>query len=162
MLEPDAAAVPARDRLTKGLSGVAGEYFVAGELSRRGYLASITLRNTRGVDVLVADADAGRAVGVQVKTNQGAERRWLLSRKAETLESVGLFYVFVCLGGAAGVPRYHVVPSGTVAREVREGHAAWLAGMGRGGRVRQDSSVRVFTDADGAWLDRWDVLGLDL
>jgi hypothetical protein len=42
--------VAQRSRLSTGLSGVAGEYFVAAELSRRGYIASITLRNTRGVD----------------------------------------------------------------------------------------------------------------
>jgi hypothetical protein len=29
------------------LAGVSGEYFVAAELSRRGYIASISLRNTR-------------------------------------------------------------------------------------------------------------------
>jgi hypothetical protein len=28
------------------LTGVAGEYFVAAELSRRGYIASITMRNS--------------------------------------------------------------------------------------------------------------------
>ena len=33
------------------LIGVAGEYFVAAELSRRGYVASITLRNTKGIDI---------------------------------------------------------------------------------------------------------------
>ena len=31
------------------LTGVAGEYFAAAELSRRGYVASITLRNTKGI-----------------------------------------------------------------------------------------------------------------
>jgi hypothetical protein len=34
------------------LAGVAGEYLVAGELSRLGWIASLTLRNTRGVDIL--------------------------------------------------------------------------------------------------------------
>jgi hypothetical protein len=33
-------------RISGVLSGVAGEYLVAGELSRRGYIASIPLRNT--------------------------------------------------------------------------------------------------------------------
>lgn len=46
-----------RSRLSTGLSGVAGEYFVAAELSRRGYIASITLRNTRGIDILASDAE---------------------------------------------------------------------------------------------------------
>jgi hypothetical protein len=33
------------DRISSGLAGVAGEYFVAAELSRRGYLATLTQRN---------------------------------------------------------------------------------------------------------------------
>ena len=53
------------------LTGVAGEYFVAAELSRRGFVASLTLRNTRGIDVLASNADATRSVGIQVKTSQG-------------------------------------------------------------------------------------------
>ena len=38
------------------LAGVAGEYFVAGELSRRGFIASITMRNTR--DIKISDTHA--------------------------------------------------------------------------------------------------------
>ena len=30
-------------------AGVSGEYFVAAELTKRGYIASITLRNTKGI-----------------------------------------------------------------------------------------------------------------
>ena len=52
-------------------AGVAGEYFVAAELSRRGYIASITLRKTRGIDVLATNSEATHAVNIQVKTSQG-------------------------------------------------------------------------------------------
>lgn len=74
----------AEDKLTTILCGVAGEYFVAAELSRRGYVASLTLRNTRGIDVLASNSDATRAVGIQVKTNQSDRREWILNKKAET------------------------------------------------------------------------------
>jgi len=50
----------------KTLSGIAGEYFVAGELSRRGYIASITLKNTAHIDVLASNGE--KAVNIQVKT----------------------------------------------------------------------------------------------
>ena len=60
-------------RLPKTLVGVSGEYFVAAELSRRGYIASITLRNTRGIDILAANKDASKSVGIQVKTNHGGK-----------------------------------------------------------------------------------------
>jgi hypothetical protein len=43
---------------TSLLAGVAGEYFVAAELSRRGFIASITLRNTRGIDIVVTNKEA--------------------------------------------------------------------------------------------------------
>lgn len=52
---PNPATIPAV------LTGVAGEYFVAAELSRRGYIASISLRNTRGIDILATNAAASRS-----------------------------------------------------------------------------------------------------
>jgi hypothetical protein len=65
-------------RISSILCGVAGEYFVAAELSRRGYIASITLRDTRGVDVLASNQDAARSVGIQVKTSQRGGPEWVL------------------------------------------------------------------------------------
>jgi hypothetical protein len=149
-----------RPKISKGLSGVAGEYFVAGELSRRGYIASITLRNTRGVDILVAGRHAARSAGLQVKTNQGGDTGWLLNKKAEAMEEDGLFYVFVNLNGS-GAPTCHVVPSAIVAEYVRRTHREWLAAPGRNGQSRKDTSMRKFKDTNDKWKDRWDVLGLD-
>jgi hypothetical protein len=63
--------MPQRSRLSTTLSGIAGEYFVAAELSRRGYVASLTLQNTRGIDILASNGDATKSVGIQVKTKQG-------------------------------------------------------------------------------------------
>jgi len=97
-------------RLEKILSGVAGEYFVAGELSRRGYLASITLRNTRDIDILVASADASRSVAIQVKTNQGNKPEWVLTKKVEQLNDPGIFYIFVNLNGVAEKPIFPRCP----------------------------------------------------
>ena len=37
-------------KISKILSGVAGEHFVAAELTRRGYIASLTSQNTKGID----------------------------------------------------------------------------------------------------------------
>jgi hypothetical protein len=135
-------------RISKGLSGVAGEYFVAAELSRLGFIASITLRNTRGVDILVAGADASRSAGIQVKTNQGNQKRWMLNKKAESLEEDGLFYVFVNLNGPAATPTYHVVPSTVVAEHCRRTHREWLASPGRHGGERKDTPMRVFYDPE--------------
>jgi hypothetical protein len=73
-------------------------------------VASLTLRNTRGIDVLASNADATKSVGIQVKTCQGSDPVWLLNVKAETDdEAENLFYVFVCLPNS-GLPSFYVVP----------------------------------------------------
>ena len=140
------------------LTGVSGEYFVAAELSRRGYIASITLRNTASVDILASSADGSRQVAIQVKTARSFYPSWRLSVKAETLYASNLFYVFVALG--EGLPAFHIVPSKKVADTVRLGHAEWLMGTKRGGGKRKDTDIRGFSDEDGKYLERWDLLRL--
>jgi len=142
------------------LVGVSGEYFVAAELSRRGYIASITLRNTRGVDILAANADASRSVGIQVKTSRENEKNWLLNKTAEDAAS-NTFYVFVNLNGPDERPAYHVVPGKDVADYVRESHRRWISTLGRDGTPRHDTSMRHFKDVENKYLDRWELLGLE-
>lgn len=143
------------------LSGVAGEYFVAGELSRRGYLASITLRNTREIDLLAASADACRSVGIQVKTNQRSSPVWLLNQAAERIRDQNISYVFVNLNSPGGTPTYHVVPSATVAQFIADSHRKWLAGTRADGKKRKDTPMRKFEDPRGEFLNAWHLLGLD-
>ena len=149
-----------RTSLSRTLSGIAGEYFVAGELTRRGYIASLTLRNTRGIDILASNADATKSVGIQVKTNQGNKRDWLLTAVAETDIAENLFYVFVRLNGV-GVPEYYIVPRNVVAKHVRDGHRAWLSTPGRDGKPHNENPLRTFRDRVDEYRDRWKLLGLD-
>jgi len=144
--------------ISSGLSGVSGEYFVAAELSRRGYIASITLRNTKGVDILCSSDDVTRQFGIQVKTNRRSNREWVLNSKAESYYADNLFYVFVNLHGTAKAPDYFIVPSTEVAKHVEETHAAWLITPGRDGKAHNDSTIRKFTDLDEKYLNRWDLL----
>jgi hypothetical protein len=140
-------------------TGVAGEYFVAAELSRRGVVATLTLRNTRGIDILASNADATKSVGIQVKTSQGNRPVWLMNAKAEVDLAENLFYVFVSLP-TKGEPLFYVVPRATVAQFVRDDHSKWLATPGREGQQHGPSNMRKFKDADGKFKDRWDLLGL--
>ena len=148
-----------RTKTTPLLAGVAGEYFVAAELSRRGYIASISLRNTRGIDILATNAAASRSVTIQCKTSQ-SRNVWMLSDKCESFHSENHFYVFVALGDPLERPRYHVVPSVAVAKHVRDDHSNWLARPGRHGQAHVDNPVRNFHDRANEYLERWDLLGL--
>jgi len=146
--------------LTSLLSGVAGEYFVAAELSKRGYLASITLRNTKGVDILCSNADATKTVAIQVKTNRRSNREWVLNQKAESFYAESHFYIFVNLHDDKQQPDYFIVPSKIVATHVKETHATWLASPGKDGRAHVDNTLRKFADLSEEYRNRWDLLGL--
>ncbi len=80
-------------KLNRQLSGISGEYYVAAELSRRGYLAAITLRNSDGADILVSNLDESKLFSIQVKTTQN-KSKWILSQKVETETSENKFFIF--------------------------------------------------------------------
>ena len=142
---------PSRDlkNLPSILVGVSGEYFVAAELSRRGYVASVTLRNTRGIDILATNADATRSIGIHVKTNPEHRKDWMLNQTAERMRSDTLFYVFVNLNGL-DQPDCHVVPSEVVADYVTRDHH----------KATRLTLIRHFRDDVNKYRDRWDLLGL--
>jgi len=142
------------------LGGVAGEYFVAAELSARGYIASITMRNTKGVDILCSNADASKSIGIQVKTNKGSKRSWVLNQKSEDYYAKNLFYIFVNLNDNENSPDYFIVPSEYVAKHVKESHQTWLTTPGRGGRAHVDNTLRKFVDEQEEFKGRWEPLNL--
>ncbi|MDO8589850.1 MAG: aspartate ammonia-lyase [bacterium] len=150
------------NELSAVLSGVAGEYFVAGELSRRGFLASITLRNTKGVDIQCSNGDASKSVSIQVKTNKGSSRKWVMNRKAEDYYADNLFYIFVNLNDNKKSPDYFVVPSKVAAEYTKKNHIEWLGRPRRDGNPHKDNDMRKFVDLEERYLNRWELLGLDI
>lgn len=150
-----------KSKLDSGLTGIAGEYLVAGELSRRGIIASITLRNTRGIDIVATNKDASKSIGIQVKASSGSQRSWILNKKGEDFYSDTLFYVFVNLKGSDERPDFFIVPSKIVADHIKHGHADWLSRPSRKGSPHQDSTMRKFSDVESKYLEQWSVLNLD-
>jgi hypothetical protein len=140
------------------LAGVSGEYFVAAELSRRGYICSVTLKNTKGIDILVCNEEATKNLGIQVKTNQINKSEWVLNEKCEKLNDENIFYVFVNLRSTDFLPEYYIVPSKVVARYTSTNHKKWLSEKGKNGQQRNDSTMRKFKDIEKEYLGRWDLL----
>lgn len=66
--------------------GNAGEYFVAGELERRGFTVAVPMSNVKDFDILaISRINPEKQYAVQVKTTGGRSPKWVLSKKAETL-----------------------------------------------------------------------------
>ena len=55
------------------------------------------MQNSKGVDILVTNEEAKKSLAIQVKTNQGSLKWWLLDKKAEHYQADNLFYIFVNL-----------------------------------------------------------------
>ena len=142
-------------KLESTLVGVAGEYLVAGELTLRGYIASITLRNSRGIDIIASTSDGSKSVSIQVKTNSSGKKSWMLNKKSETYFSNNHFYVLVALGELNKRSDFYIVPSEVVAGHVSSNHANWLKGKKRDGTSRKDSSIRKFSDHEDRYLEAW-------
>jgi len=149
-----------KKKISSILTGVAGEYFVAGELSKRGYIASITLRNTMGIDILVSSKDARKSVGIQVKSTKYNVNHWLLNQKAEDYYADNLFYVFVNLKEEYQRPDFYVVPSKIVARYIKKSHKKWLKKSSKKGKKHKDTPLRKFVDKKRVYSENWKILKL--
>ena len=103
---------------------MSGVYFVAAELSRRGYIALATTRNIKGVDLIVQNPRTGKSLGIEVKTRKHrgekdeSEIFYQITKSSgykilhEKLleEKLKSHYVFVYFPAEDKPPRYFVVP----------------------------------------------------
>ena len=156
-------------KASRSLVGIAGAHFVAAELSQMGYIATVTSRNTEGIDVLASNTSGSRTVSIQVKTSSDEQRKnfsrsWILQKKHESIFSDSLFYVFVDLKPNKEKPDFYIVPSKDAAKYVKESHADWLSQPSRTGKKHKDTDMRLFEIEDDAtaskYLDKWENLGL--
>lgn len=150
-----------KKEVTNGMIGVAGEYAVAMELSKRRIIATVTLRNTKGIDILASNDDGSKTVSIQVKTSKNNAKKWLLSEKSETQVNDTFFYVFVNIDLGGTDVSFHIVPSRTVANFIVKNHKDWISSPGKNGQDRNDNSIRIFLDKESEYLNRWDLLGLE-
>ena len=141
-------------KLSSGISGIAGEYFVAAELFRRGFMASVTLRNNNSIDIHASKLSDNSFFAIQVKTQQNTNRSWQLNQKAESLSDSNLFYVFVSLKSLTERPEYFIIPSRIVSERIKGSHLKWLATLGKKGQKHNDNNMRKFEDKTGEFLER--------
>jgi hypothetical protein len=154
----------------KSSRGNASQFFVAGELCRRGYSAVVTLGNTPNTDILCSNTAETKFVHIQVKTFVPGTRTCSVGLKAERDFGHNFFWVL------GGIPRpntsagfeYYVIPASVMARLVSNAHRLWLKSPGVKGQKHKDSSVRTvhlppyksaYSDFDlSQYRDRWDLI----
>ena len=141
--------------------GNSGEYFVAGELERRGFTVAVPMSNVKDFDLLAIERNTHKQIAIQVKTTGYKQKKWTLSKKNELLAGDNIFYVFVSLN-ELDTPEYHIVPSRIVANTIKEYHRNWLNTPGKKGQQRNDTNIRIFLDSEDTFLDKWDLLNIEM
>ena len=110
---------PQRKKRKSGIpTGNAGEYFVMGELLRRGFDAQLADRNTKDYDVLVGLPTDKVLKKVQVKTVRSAP--WYVKASSYSDELADQLTIFVLLGNenAQKQVRYFITRNRDVAEHV--------------------------------------------
>ncbi len=128
----------------KSTRGNASQFFVAGELCRRGYSAVVTLGNTPNTDILCSNVEGTRFVHIQVKTFVPGTKTCSVGLKSEKDFGDTFFWVL------GGIPRpgseaafeYYIIPSSVMAQNVAAAHQRWLQTPGAKGQEHKESSVR--------------------
>ena len=137
--------------------GNSGEYFVAGELERRGFTVALPMSNVKDFDILAINWKNYEQFAIQVKTTGYKQKKWTLSVRNETLVGDNIVYIFVSLN-ELDAPEYHIVPSKIVADTISREYQDWLHTPGKNGQQRNKTDIRNFYDKDDVYLDRWDLL----
>jgi hypothetical protein len=143
----------------KSSRGNASQFYVAGELCRRGYAAVVTMGNTPNTDVLCSNRAGTSFVHIQVKTFVPGSRTCSVGLKAERPFGSSFFWVL------AGIPlpdsiakfEYFIIPSAEMARNVSAYHQRWLASPGKDGRKHKDSAVRAVNVPPTSYAYLWSI-----
>jgi len=143
----------------KSTRGNASQFFIAGELCRRGYSAVVTLGNTPNTDILCSNIDGTRFVHIQVKTFIPGNRTCSVGKKAEKSYGDNFFWIL------GGIPQpnsemafqYFVIPSLVMSKNIKESHNQWLETPGMNGRQHEESSIRTITLPPRKCFNGWNV-----
>ena len=113
------------EKLHKTQTGIASEFYVAGELARRGFNITLTFGNTKAVDLLV-EKDS-RLIAIQVKGIQRTKSIcWNISKKNivqfnSERKYHKIMYVFVNLhSDTFEAPEFFILNSKEVEQNIKE------------------------------------------
>ena len=143
----------------KSSRGNSSQFFVAGELCRRGLAAMVTLGNCPNTDILCSNIEGTRFVHIQVKTFVPGRATCSVGLKAEKDFGESFFWI---LGGIPHPAQdaefeYYVIPSGEMAANVRKAHKLWMKTPGKNGQAHKESAVRTVHLPPRTSRSGWDI-----
>lgn len=148
-------------KFSNNITGASGEYYVAAELCRRGLIATITLKNMPGVDIIATDVDGKKSAIIQVKTRRidNAKNDFPIASSPIRKKGRKFFYVFVSLEKDSQ-PDYYIIPQSIVAEYVEGEFQKWIKAD-----KKRKSKLRVLHNKAlhslfNKYHNNWSILGL--
>ena len=143
----------------KTYRGNASQFFVAGELCRRGLSAVVTLGNTPNTDILCSNIEGTKFVHIQVKTFIPGTKTCSVGMKSEKNFGENFFWVL------GGIPEpnsidsfeYYIIPSKVMSEEISSRSQLWLQTPGAKGQKHNDSKVRIVFIPPLLKKNEWDI-----
>lgn len=154
----------------KSTRASASQFFVAGELCRRGYLAVVTMGNTPNTDILCSNLEGTKCVHIQVKTFVPGKKTCSVGRKAEKPYGDNFFWVLggIPPHGSSAEFQYFIIPAAEMSKNVINDHQEWLATPGKKKQAHKDNDVRTvklppYSERFKGWKvgefqGRWDII----
>ena len=134
--------------LDSTMIGNAGEFYAMAELTRRGWVAGLTPRNSRAFDILAIKNNKSINIRIKTKTAKSNIFRWNAKRNKEIFleKTVEDYCVLVDLPDReADAPVYYIVPTLVIEKWIVSDFETWLRTPGKGGRPHSpDNKIRLF------------------
>ncbi|OGK41020.1 hypothetical protein A3I50_03695 [Candidatus Roizmanbacteria bacterium RIFCSPLOWO2_02_FULL_37_9] len=165
----------AQNKTESTIVGASGEFFVAAEISKRGAVATLTIKNTPKIDIIATNLKNGSVAHIQVKTrSKGNKQGWKLTDKVEQRSDIkNHFYAFVNIREDFEVPDFYIIPYNEFVDFIVAKHKKWLSMKGRGGTPHKDNAIRNFkpdktklpfyepdVELGKKYKDKWNILGI--
>lgn len=145
-------------QLEKLTTGLAGEYLVAGMLSLKGYVASLTLKNYPGIDIFVLNPQTNISRSIQVKARRGNDIPVGGSHKAiDTLPNkIKCPFVFVRFDKAENI-EYYIVPPQDLIQIINETDKEYYT-KPREKPISDDYPMAIRFSHIAKYKDQWDLI----
>ena len=148
------------ERTDKGHRRDASQFFIAGELCRRGLIAVVTLGNCPNTDILCSDVAGQRFVHIQVKTFVPGNKTCSVGLKAERNYGDNFFWIL------GGIPtpemddqtfHYFIIPAPEMSRRIKIDFETWIKQPGVRKKHDPDNKFRTVTLPPHKSISGWDI-----
>ncbi len=81
-----------------------------------------------------------------------------VSKKNEDVHNDNLIFVFVNMKKDGERSYFYIIPSVSLAEEVRKGYLNWLETPSKNGKEHKDNTMRMFSDKEDKHLENWGII----